>query len=74
MKNNKNKFRKFKNALKYWAKIIFVFGLAILINTFPIILSLVNDNWWLMLLYIIVPIIDVLYLIFLKALLEIFNW
>lgn len=73
MKNNKNKFRKFKNSTKNWAKIAFVFGLGILINTFPIILSVVNDNWWIMILYIIVPIIDVLYLIFLNALLEIFN-
>ena len=44
MKNNKNKFRKFKNSTKNWAKIAFVFGLGILINTFPIILSVVNDN------------------------------
>ena len=63
-----------KTNLKDWLKILFVVLLVILVNTFPIILSIANNNWWLMLLYVIVPILDGLLLIFLKALIEIFKW
>lgn len=63
-----------KTNLKDWLKILFVVLLVILVNTFPIIISIVNDNWWLMLLYVIVPILDGLLLIFFNALIEIFKW
>lgn len=62
------------NAVKDWLKIIFIILLALIINTYPVILSIIYSNWWLMLLYFTVPIIDGLYLVFLKAILEIFNW
>lgn len=60
--------------IKNWLKIIFVVLAALMINTYPIILSVVYSNWWLMLLYFTVPILDGIYLVFLKAMLEIFKW
>lgn len=64
----------FKNSLKDWSKIIVVVLIAILINIFPLIISLVKDNWWFMLLYCIVPILDGIYLFFLNAVVDIFKW
>lgn len=63
-----------KTNLKDWLKILFVAILVILVNTFPIVLSVAKDNWWFMLLYIIVPILDGLLLILFKAMIDIFNW
>ena len=62
------------NEIKNWLKLIFVIGLALIINIYPIVLSVVYSNWWLMLLYFTVPILDGIYLVFLKAIIEIFNW
>lgn len=69
----KNKLRNFKNALKDWTKIIVVIIIGLLINTFPIIISIMTGNWWFMFLYIIVPIVDGIYLIILKGIVEIFR-
>ena len=63
-----------KTNLKDWLKISFVVLLTILANTFPIILTIVYDNWWLMLLYFIVPILDGLLLIIFNAMIVIFKW
>lgn len=68
----KNKLRNFKNALIDWTKIIITLGIGVLINTFPIIISAITGNWWFMLLFI-VPIIDGIYLIILKGIVEIFR-
>ena len=73
MKNRKLKSH-FKSSLKDWSKIIAVVLIAFLINTFPIIVSYLKDNWWFMLLYCIVPILDGIYLFFLKAVIDIFKW
>lgn len=73
MKNRKLK-SSFKSSLKDWSKIVAMALIAILINIFPVIISLIKDNWWFMLLYCIVPILDGIYLFFLKALVDIFRW
>ena len=65
---------KMNNVIKDWLKVIFIVLLALVINTYPIILSITYNNWWLMLLYFTVPILDGIYLVFLKAMLEIFKW
>ena len=60
-------------AIKTWLKIIIIIGLGLLINVLPIILSISYNNWWFMLLYIIVPIMDVIYISILHAIIEIFE-
>lgn len=62
-----------KETIKNWIKIITVLLIGILINIFPILVSIHYDNWWLMLLYIVVPIMDVIYIIILNAILEMFK-
>jgi len=65
---------KMRTNLKDWLKILFVIISILLVNTFPIILSIIYNNWWLMLLYVIIPILDGLLLILLKFFVDILKW
>lgn len=56
-----------------WGFIILVIGIGLLINIFPIIISILSNNWWFMLLYIVVPIIDIIFLIFIQSIIKIFE-
>jgi len=56
-----------------WGFIILIIGIGLLINIFPIIISILSNNWWFMLLYIVVPIIDIIFLIFIQSIIKIFE-